>query len=398
VTTAKVIAIGAPPTFRQQVARSLDLEPDLIDWMPSVTAAEAYLSDERGSISANVLVLAPSIKEPDAFGLAEFVNQSAPASAVLLVRERTMNGLLPAAMRAGIRDVVDLSRGAAELRDALSRAIQWSENLGSIGAEVQPSSPTRRGMMISVFSSKGGTGKTFFASNLAGAIAVAAGKDTAVLDLDVDMGDVFAYFGKEPTRPLQDLLGLGDETDRDRVIAMGTQLYDHLWGFGSPHDPTVTAPGGEAMGKVLRTLRGAFDYIVVDATADYTDAAISAFDLSDHICLISGLDVVGVRHLSMAYRTLQSLGIAKEKIRIVMNRADSKVGIDTDDVERVTKLKLDAAIPSSRLVPTSLNKARPVVLYEPRSEVSKAVQEFAQRLIVREAVESPAKRKKFRKN
>jgi pilus assembly protein CpaE len=308
-----------------------------------------------------------------------------------------MNGLLPAAMRAGIRDVVDLSRGATELRDALTKAIQWSENLQSISQEPGTQGPSRNGMVISVFSSKGGTGKTFLSCNLAAAIAQATNSDTAVIDLDQDLGDVFAYFGKDPARPLQDLVAAADTNDRDTVLSLGTQFVDHLWGYGSPHDPTAASAGGEAIGKAIRALKGAFDHTVIDASADYADSTLAAFDLSDHICLITGLDVVGVRHLATAYQTLQSLGIPREKVKVVMNRADSKVGIDTEDVKRVTKLPIDAAIPSSRLVPVSLNRARPVVIYEPRSEVAKAVQEFAERLtaVVPASAPEPSKRKLF---
>ena len=89
-----VVAVGAPPTFRQQVARALERDPSQVEWMPSVTAAEAFLSEGRGT--ASVLALSPSVKEADAFGLADFVTRRAPATAVILVRERPMNGLLPA--------------------------------------------------------------------------------------------------------------------------------------------------------------------------------------------------------------------------------------------------------------------------------------------------------------
>ncbi len=400
MTTARVITIGAPPQFRHYVARSLGLEPELIEWMPSVTAAESYLGDGQSAVRPHVLVLAPSIKEPDAFGLAEYVNRLAPASAVLLVRERAMNGLLPAAMRAGIRDVIDLSRGGDELRDALTRAIRWSESLGAISTDAMAKAPTRKGKIISIFSSKGGTGKTFLTSNLAAAIASRVEGDTAIVDLDFDMGDVFAYFGSEPTRTVEDLVAVGDDVDRETVLAIGTKLHDRLWGYGSPHDVTAATPGGEAMGKVLRALRGTFDYVVIDATADYSDAALTTFEMSDEICLISGLDVVGVRHLSIAYRTLQSLGIPREKLRVVMNRADSKVGIDTADVERVTGLLLDSAIPSSRLVPTSLNNGRPVVIHEPKSEVAKAVHALAEKLIgeSKSSASGAHRRKRFAKS
>jgi pilus assembly protein CpaE len=103
------------------------------------------------------------------------------------------------------------------------------------------------------------------------------------------------------------------------------------------------------------------------------------FDLSDMICLVTSLDVVGVKHLSKALDTLLTIGLPRERFRVVLNRADSKVGLDASDVERVMKIRVDAMIPSSRLVPTSLNKGRPVVLEEPGSEVSQAIHSLAAR-------------------
>jgi pilus assembly protein CpaE len=378
----RIIAIGLPQAFRQQVARAVGLEPEDVEWMPSVAAAEGYLSERP----VDVLVLSPTVKEADAFGLAEYVGRSAPATAVLLVRERTLNGLLPAAMRAGIRDVVDLSRGGDELRDALRRAITWADSLRSLRLEGKGRLEEEQGSIISIFSSKGGTGKTFLSCNLAVALAQKTKRDVAVFDLDLDVGDVYSYFGREPTHPLQDLLALGDEADRDTVLQMGDRFGDHLYGYGAVHDPAAPPAAAEAMGKLLRNLRRTFRYTVVDATADYSDAALSAFDLSDTICLITGLDVVGVRHLSLAIQTLLSLGYPRERFRIVMNRADSKVGLSAADVQRVTKIRVDAMIPSSRLVPMSLNRGRPVLWEEPRSEVSKAIVAFAEKI----AAERPA--------
>ncbi|MGH2637254.1 MAG: AAA family ATPase, partial [Actinomycetota bacterium] len=110
-----------------------------------------------------------------------------------------------------------------------------------------------------------------------------------------------------------------------------------------------------------------------------TDLALACFDLSDAICLVTGLDVVGVKHLSKALETLLTIGLPRDRFRIVLNRADSKVGLDAGDVERVMKIEVDTMIPSSRLVPTSLNKGRPVYLEEPNSEVSVSIRRLAQR-------------------
>ena len=377
MTDASVVAVGTPQSFRQQLARAIEMGPDEVGWVQSATAAEELLINAFQPI--DVLVLSPEVKEPDALGLAEFVGRQAPGTAMVLVRDHTWNGLLPAAMRAGIRDVVDMTQGTEELRDAVERAIVWASNLRSVNvtADRRAAAHARAdplGLLL-----EGGTGKTFLTSNLATAISEVTGQDTAVVDLDIDMGDVFTYFGREPSATIQDLMELGEGAERSRIKAVGVQLSEHLWGFGAPPDPAAEAPAGEAIGKFLRALRNEFSWVVVDASVDYSDSALVCFDLSDAICLVTGLDVVGVKHLSKSLDTLLTIGLPRERFRVVLNRADSKVGLDASDVERVMKINVDAMIPSSRLVPTSLNKGRPVVLDEPNSEVAQAVRQLAVR-------------------
>ena len=374
-----VVAVGTPQSFRQQLARALEIEPEEVGWVQSATAAEELLIHAFNPIE--VLVLSPEVKEPDALGLAEFVGRQAPGTAIVLVRDHTWNGLLPAAMRAGIRDVVDMTQGNEELRDAVERAIVWASNLRSVSVARSEGFQSQKGRIMSVFSSKGGAGKTFLTTNLACAIAEITGQDTAVVDLDFDMGDVFTYFGTEPATGIPDLMALGEGASHEQVRSVGQQVGDHLWAFGAPIDPAAEAPAGESIGKFLRAIRNDFPHVVVDASVDYSDSALVCFDLSDIICLVTGLDVVGVKHLGKALDTLLTIGLPRERFRVVLNRADSKVGLDASDVERVMKIQVDAMIPSSRLVPTSLNKGRPVVLDEPSSEVAVAVRQLAGRFL-----------------
>ena len=379
MTDASVVAVGTPQSFRQQLARSLELEPEEVGWVQSATAAEELLIGAYNPV--DVLVLSPEVKEADALGLAEFVGRTAPGTAIVLVRDHTWNGLLPAAMRAGIRDVVDMTQGTDELREAVERAIAWAANLRSATVAATADGPrAQRGHILSVFSSKGGSGKTFLTTNLATSIAQVTGQDTAVVDLDVDMGDVFTYFGREPTASISDLMELGEGANREKIHEVGVEVAPHTWAFGAPPDPAAEAPAGEAIGKFLRAIRNAFPFVIVDASVDYSDSALVCFDLSDMICLVTALDVVGVKHLSKALDTLLTIGLPRDRFRVVLNRADSKVGLDASDVERVMKIQVDAMIPSSRAVPTSLNKGRPVVIDEPNSEVSQAIHQLAVRL------------------
>src|SRR4029077_6096062 len=131
MTEASVVAVGTPQSFRQQIARALEVEMEEIGWAPSATVAEEVLINALTPI--DVLVLSPGGHDTDDPGLAEFVGRQSPGTAIVLVRDHTWNGLLPAAMRAGIRDVVDMTQGTEELRDAVERAVAWATNLRSMG-------------------------------------------------------------------------------------------------------------------------------------------------------------------------------------------------------------------------------------------------------------------------
>src|SRR5205085_6144035 len=112
-----------------------------------------------------------------------------------------------------------MTQGTEELRDAVERAIVWAANLRSLSGGPGSGSTggkSSRGRIVSVFSSKGGTGKTFLTTNLATSIADITGEDTAIIDLDIDMGDVFTYFGREPSASIQDLMELGEGAEHDQ--------------------------------------------------------------------------------------------------------------------------------------------------------------------------------------
>jgi pilus assembly protein CpaE len=144
---------------------------------------------------------------------------------VVLVRERSTDRLFQSAMRVGVREVADLSVGGIPMvKEAVDRAMAWSEGLRSARSGSAPAvsdGGPGQGVVVSVFSSKGGVGKTFLASNLAAAVARASGQDTAILDLDLEMGDVFSFFGQETDSGPEDLMAVGNLEDPADVVAAG---------------------------------------------------------------------------------------------------------------------------------------------------------------------------------
>ena len=379
MTDPRVVAVGGSPSFPPEVTRALGASPDAVSWLPSISSAQRAIAE--GEQPFDIVVLAPSVGDDEAIALAEFSARESAATAVLLVRDVPVDGSFPRLVRGGVRDVVDLTKGRNEFREALRRAVDW--NSGMRGAASANGSPGPTGVVVAVFSTKGGTGKTFLACNLAAALAERSGSQVGLLDLAHDLGDVFAYFGAEPSRTLQELLTLDDGADAEAVAQLGTPLAKGITGFGSRPDPRAEPIPGAAIARMLSKLKDAFPFSVVDATSEYSDHVLAALDLSDAICLVTGLDAIGVRHMSIAMQTLQNLGVGRDRLHFVVNRADSKVDLTIQDIERLLEIRVDSRIPSSPLVPRSINQGKLLWFDKRRSDVSKGVEAFADRLMAK---------------
>jgi pilus assembly protein CpaE len=379
MTDPRVVAVGGSPSFPPEVARALGASPDAVSWLPSISSAQRAIAE--GEQPFDIVVLAPSVGDDEAIALAEFSARESAATAVLLVRDVPVDGSFPRLVRGGVRDVVDLTKGRNEFSEALRRAVEWNGGMRGNSSANGSKGPT--GVVVAVFSTKGGTGKTFLACNLAAALAERSGSQVGLLDLDHDLGDVFAYFDAEPSRTLQELLTLDDGADAEAVAQLGTPLAKGITGFGSRPDPRAEPIPGAAIARMLSKLKDAFPFSVVDATSEYSDHVLAALDLSDAICLVTGLDAIGVRHMSIAIQTLQNLGVGRERLHFVVNRADSKVDLTIQDIERLLDIHVDSRIPSSPLVPRSINQGKLLWFDRRRSDVAKGVEAFADRLMAK---------------
>ncbi len=306
------------------------------------------------------------LDDEQALGLAARLQQAAPEVTVVLLRERESGQMLRSALRFGVRDVL----GATSLRGRLAAG----------GGGGRPEAPSGRpGEIITVFSAKGGCGKTFLATNLAVALA-AGGTAVALVDLDLHFGDVAIVLQLFPTRTIQDAA-------RERGLdaaALRSYLTPHpagVWALAAPTEPPVAdTVSASAVSTILKLLRSSFAYVVVDTPAAVTDQVLAAFDESDAIALLATLDVPSIKNLKLTMQTMERLRYPPSRIRVIVNRADSRVGLRLPDVEKVLGIPVDLTIPSSRSVPISVNKGNPVLLEEPRGNVAEAIRRLAAQL------------------
>jgi MinD-like ATPase involved in chromosome partitioning or flagellar assembly len=241
-----------------------------------------------------------------------------------------------------------------------------------------------RGRIISFFSPEGSPGRTFLATNLASALGELTGEIIAVVTLDFDMGGPLAYFGREPTASIRDLLELGECSDIVRIREIGLQLGDHLWCYEARFDPAVETPAGEEVARFLRSLQANFAWVIVDASGgmsivdSYSAAGFACFGISDLICWVTRPNSYSTMYVAEILERHVEYGLSADRYRVVVNRADPVSGTDTTALEAAIGAPVTALIQESPLVANSLSKGLPVVLAEPASDISASLLRLAQ--------------------
>jgi pilus assembly protein CpaE len=339
-------------------------------------AMAAVAAEGRALLAA---IFGPSLSDRDALYLAGALQQGTPDISVLLIRRQESGELLRQALRVGIKDVLSSASDETAVRTAAARAIEIARTLrGRLGggAPADPGEGRAPGKVVTVFSSKGGCGKTFLSTNLAVALS-RGGAEVALVDLDLHFGDVAIMLHLFPSHTIYDAA----QNQGGDALSLKSFLTHHesgIWALVAPTEPTIADtinPG--AIGSILKLLRGAFDYVVIDTPPAFSEPVLAAFDESDWLVMLATLDVPSIKNLKLTLQTMELLHFPRGRIRVVVNRADSKVGLRMPDVEKLLSLPVDTTIPSSRSVPLSVNKGSPIMLEEPKGPVADAVRRVA---------------------
>jgi pilus assembly protein CpaE len=239
------------------------------------------------------------------------------------------------------------------------------------------SSGTGSGSMICVLGPKGGTGKTVTVANLASALA-ATDKRVAVIDLDLQFGDVALCMGVRPETTIHDLAISPGTLDADKL---GAYLVPHASGAKVLVAPTRPDHAAVITVDFLRDiygiLRATNDFVVVDTSPGFTPEVISAIDGASDICMLSMLDTLSLKNTRLGLETLDLMGYENERTVLVLNRADSRVGISDDDVERIVGRKPEVRVPSDVEITRSVNDGNPIVLSRPKSEAAQSFRRLA---------------------
>ncbi|MCL8024823.1 AAA family ATPase [Nocardioides bruguierae] len=354
------------------------LDERLVDRMGGVPGGVTALAgtDEVAAHLAQhphetVVVLGASESLEDAVALAEAARVQRPWLGVVLLREKVDTATLTRALESGLRAVVD-----ADDADGLAGAVERAHALGSALVPVAPPAPPveRHGQVVTVFSLKGGVGKSMVSTNLAVSLAD-RGHRVCVIDLDVACGDVAIMLRINPTATLADLQRVGT-VDRSAVLSMLTEAEDGLSVMAAPTHPGQPVPPDD-LGDVLRLLTAEFDVVVADTSGTFDDHALVALDHADQLVLVGTPDIPSLKSLKLATGTLDLLDLPRERRSLVLNRVEPKVGLTTAEVEETLGVPVTVAVPADREVVAVLNRTETMVRVRPGHPVSKALTQLA---------------------
>jgi pilus assembly protein CpaE len=359
-------------------------------------AMAAMAAEGRSVLAA---IFGPSLHDQDALALAGAVQQGTPDVSVLLIRRQDSGELLRQALRMGVKDVLSSASDETAVRTSAARAIEIAR---ALRGRLSGGAPTNAGnngegrapgRVVTVFSSKGGCGKTFLSTNLAVALS-RGGAEVALVDLDLHFGDVAIMLHLFPSHTIYDA-AQSPTLDALTLKSFLTHHESGIWALVAPTEPTIADTMNPAtIGGILKLLRSAFDYVVIDTPPAFSEPVLAAFDESDWLVMLATLDVPSIKNLKLTLQTMELLHFPKDRVRVVVNRADSKVGLRMPDVEKLLSAPVDTTIPSSRSVPLSVNKGSPIMLEDPKGPVAEAIRRIATQLIEAKPTGRPKQRQR----
>ncbi|MBP1920798.1 AAA family ATPase [Youngiibacter multivorans] len=378
----KVLVLEATQEERNTISEILSNVEYIILVGESDSEDEAVDFIEDNSV--DVVLLGAKVGE-DGYRIAEKISNEYPDIAIIMMEDDLKEETMHKAIFAGAKDVLIKPFTPSKLVDTIYRVNQLAKKKVMIHKE--GSTKARRkstlGQVMTVFSTKGGVGKTFVSINLAVALAKNTGKRVVLVDLDLDFGNAALALNILPKFTLTDIVDDIRNIDADLIES-----------YLIPHDsgikvlPANAQPqmsefiNAEHIDIILRTLQSAFDYVVVDMPARFHDPVNPALAIADKLLIVTTPEVSTVRNVKAALITLNDLNYPKSKIRVVLNRHDNRGEIKPKDVEATLNMGIYATLAADyKDVISSLNQGIPIVIRNPRDAVTKDFISLAKKLV-----------------
>jgi pilus assembly protein CpaE len=379
-STYSILLVDADEGFVEE-ARAL-FEGNKVCTARNISDAQRRLVEE----GIDIALVGPTFAHEAGVAESTLLFDVQPELPLVLVTEAVNTDVLRAALRAGIKDVVEAPLTAKKIEDALG--------LVELIHKREDKDAKRRakiGKVVTIMSPKGGAGKTMTTTNVALTLGGWGDPERVViLDADLQFGDVCISLQIDPRHTIVDVARDIDKLDEELLESLLARHTSGIRVLSAPLEPSLADEvSTQVVVKTIGMLKRMFDFIVIDTAPFLDEPVLSILERSDVVLLVVDMDLPSVKNAKLALDTLRLIKFPFEKIKLVLNRVNSKARLDVDELERSLGLEIMAAISSDKLVPRAVNEGEPVVSLYPRSRVARDLRGVAQ-LVVDDDMSEPA--------
>jgi pilus assembly protein CpaE len=400
----RVLIVDDIPETRDHLAKLLGFEKDVEVVGAAASGAEALEMAAR--LLPDVVLMDINMPEMDGIAATELLTARVPTTAVVMMSVQGEADYLRRSMLAGAREFLVKPFSSDELTASIRQVhVREREKQGRMAAPVAARAPggaREPGRVVAVFSPKGGVGRTTIAVNLAVAAASEPGREVVLVDGSFQFGDVGVLLNLNPrSKSIADLV---PELEAGEPESLDTFLITHSTGakvlLAPPTPEMAELVTPQAARRVLEVLRARSDLVVVDCAAAFSDSTLAVLDVADVVLTVLTLEITSIKNMRLFLEVADQLGYPEDKIELVLNRADSALGIRVADVEHSIGRKVDHTIVSDgRSVVYALNRGVPFFVSNREAQVSQDVLRLARALLgAPEAVPAEARKPAARKS
>ncbi len=390
----RVLVVDDIPETRDHLTKLLSFEAD-IDVVGSAASGREAL-EVAAKLLPDVVLMDINMPDMDGIAATEQLASSVPSAAVVMMSVQGEADYLRRSMLAGAREFLVKPFSSDELTSSIRQVHAREREKISRMAAAAPAAPAtpatpsggggagRDGLVVAVFSPKGGVGRTTVAVNMAVAAATELGKRVVIVDGSFQFGDVGVLLNLNPKS--KSIADLAPELEAGEVESLDNFVINHSAGVRvllappSPEMADLVTPSG--IKKVLEGLRVDHDLVVVDCTAYFNDTTLAILDVADIILTMLSLEITSIKNMRLFLEVAEQLGYESGKVRLILNRADSTLGIRVTDVENSIGRKVDETIVSDgRSVVYALNRGVPFFLSNREAQVSQDILRLARTVV-----------------
>lgn len=370
---------------RDQIEKLLFFEKDIEVVAKASNGREAVALAKQ--YKPDVILMDINMPDMDGITATEAIMTQDPTVQVIIMSVQGETDYLRRAMLAGAREFLTKPIGADDLYKSIRHVHRLAATRPRLAAQGisgdgTPSDNGAQGQIIAVFSPKGGVGTSTIAANLSVALRQLTNKKVALVDGNLIFGDLNVILNLVSTKTIVDLANRIDDLDRDLlndVLVTHTSQVKVL--LAPPNPQTGELVTSDHLRTILELMRREFDYVVVDTQSSFQDRALAVLDMADRIIALMTLEMPCIKNIKLFLEVAELLEYSKEKIMLVLNKADNRMGFSVKDVQSNIQHEVGLQIANAPLEVTySINQGVPLVIAKRTHQVSKDVFTLASRL------------------